>query len=345
MKVARTHSFEDTRVEDAPVPTLEEGDALVRIEACGLCGSDATRWYVETKAPAVLGHEPAGVVVEIGEGCALEVGQRVFVHHHVSCGECHACRRGLETNCNLFKRTRLDPGGFAELVRVPEENVRRDTLVLPDAVTFEQATFVEPLACSIRAVEKLRLREGESVLVIGLGAMGLMNGRLAKHYGAGVLLGSDLSAIRAARAPAWGFDQVFDPREPGFEQAVLAATNGDGVDHVIVGPASQAALVQATDVAAPGATICMFSPFAPDASIDVPLNRLYFRELNLVASYSCAAKETRRALELIEAGVVPVDDLISHRLTLGEVGRGILETAGHGDDWLRAVVFPPEPSS
>jgi L-iditol 2-dehydrogenase len=340
MKVARTYAFEDTRVEESAVPPLEPGDALVRVEACGLCGSDATRWYVETKAPAVLGHEPAGVVVETGEGCPLEVGQRVFFHHHVSCEVCHACKRGFETNCTMFRSTRLDPGGFAELSRVPAENVRRDTLVLPDAVSFEQATFIEPVACCIRAVDKLRIRPGESVLIIGMGAMGLVNGRLAKQRGAGLLLGTDLSEVRAARGPEWGFDHVFDPRTDDFLERVHAVTDGRGVDHVIVGPASQAALDQAAQVAGSGATICLFSPFSPDRETTLPLNTYYFRELTLVTSYSCAAKETREALELIADGVVPVDQLVSHRLGLDGVGDGILDTARHGDDWLRAVVYP-----
>lgn len=344
MKVARTLSFAETRLEEAPVPALEPGDALVRVEACGLCGSDATPWYVDRKAPTVLGHEPAGVVVEVGAGCPLTVGQRVFMHHHVSCGECHYCRRGFETCCALFKQTRLDPGGFAELVRVPAENVLRDTLVLPDGVSFEQATFIEPLACSIRAVQKLRIRpDAEHVLLVGLGAMGLMNARLAKHFGARSVLATELSAVRARRAAAWGVDRVFDPREPGFRDEVLAATEGRGPDHVIVGPSSPGAILQAAELVAPGGTVCLFSPVAPEREIALPLHRFYFGEVTLVSSYSCAAKETRLALELIAAGVVPVEELISHRLPLSAVGEGIRRTAEASDEWLRAVVLPGLP--
>lgn len=213
MRVARTLSFAETRVEQASVPPLEPGDARIRVEACGLCGSDALRWYVDRKAPAVLGHEPAGVVTAVGEGCPLEPGQRVFVHHHVACGACRACRRGFETNCELFRSSRLDPGGFAEQLRVPAENVLRDTLVLPDAVTFEQATFVEPVACCLRAVGKLGLEPGgdDTVLVVGLGAMGLIHARLAKELGAARVLASELSPVRAQRGAAWGVDRVLDP--------------------------------------------------------------------------------------------------------------------------------------
>lgn len=342
MRIARTYSFDETRVEEVDVPALREGDALVRVEACGLCGSDATRWYVDQKAPTVLGHEPAGVVVETGPGCSLEVGQRVFVHHHVSCGECHCCRRGFETNCALFRSSRLDPGGFAELVRVPRDNVERDTLVLPEQISFEQATFIEPLACSLRAVHKLGLRTGDRVLVVGLGAMGLMNAVLARHFGASCVVASELRAGRSQPDPVWGIDQVLDPRLERFPEELLAATEGHGPDHVIVGPSSAAAIQQAARVVAPGGTVCLFSPVSPDEQIALPLNRLYFGEITLVASYSCAAKETREALQLLVEGVVPVDRLVSHRLPLEQVGEGIQRTAAANDDWIRGVVLPQQ---
>jgi L-iditol 2-dehydrogenase len=341
VKVARTLSFEETVVADAPVPELQAGDALVRVEACGLCGSDAHRWYVNKKAPTVLGHEPAGVVVATGGDCAVEEGQRVFFHHHVSCGVCHYCRRGYTTNCGLFKSSRLDPGGFAELVRVPRQNVERDTLVLPESVSFEQATFIEPLACTVRALDKTPLRAGDSVLVIGLGTMGFMNGLLARHRGAGLVLGSDFSAERRALAEsAWGFDHTFDPSAEGFLERIRERTEGRGPDHVIVGPGSRAAVEQAIDAVAHGGSLVLFSPFALDATVELPLHKVYFGELTLVASYSCAAAETRAALELIEAGVVPVERLISHRIDLTGVGDGISKTAGAGPGWLKAIVYP-----
>lgn len=342
MRVARTLSFERTVIEEVPVPRLSPGDALVRVEACGLCGSDASRWYVETKVPTVLGHEPAGVVLETGAGCRVEPGQRVFFHHHVHCGECHACRRGAETNCALFKRSRLDPGGFAELVRVPAENVERDTLLLPDDVSFEAATFIEPLACCVRAVDKLPIRPGESVLVIGLGAMGLVNGCLARLAGAGRVLASDLSQARRERSLAapWRFDAALDPREPDYAARLRELTEGRGPDHVVVGPSTGVALAQALSLVAPGGTVVLFSPFSPAQKVELDLHRLYFGELALTASYSCGAKETRRALALIRERKVPVDSLVSHRLPLEGVGEGILRTAAAGDDWLKAVVYP-----
>lgn len=340
MKQALTLSFEETRVVEAPDPTPGPGEVVVRVEACGLCGSDASRWYVETKVPTVLGHEPGGVVIKAGRGAAVKEGQRVFFHHHVACGECEPCRRGAETSCKLFKGTRLDPGGFAELVRVPRENVEKDTLVLPDDVSWEQATFVEPLACAVRAVDKLRLREGDGVLVIGMGAMGLMNAKLARHRGAGRVVGTDFSAVRRGRAAAWGFDAALDPTAPDFQDALRAAFGGRGPDGVIVGPASGKALDQAMKAVAPGGTVVLFSPFSPSSELALSLHKLYFNEVTLTASYSCAARETREALALIQRRVLPVEQLVSHRIGLDRVGWGIQETAAAGDHWLKAVVYP-----
>lgn len=340
MRVARTHSFDDTRLEQAPVPALEAGDALVRVEACGLCGSDATRWYVDQKAPAVLGHEPAGVVIEVGAECSLEVGARVFFHHHVSCGECHHCVRGFETSCAMFKATNLEPGGFAELVRVPRENVERDTLVLPEAMSFEAATFIEPLACSLRAVQKLPIRAGDSVLIVGLGAMGLMNACLAKLAGAATVIACELSPDRSEPDPVWGVDAVLDPRADDYVARLHELTEGRGPDHVIVGPSSPVAIRQACDVVAKGGTVCLFSPVSPQTEVALPLSRFYFGEITLVSSYSCAAKETRESLSLIADQRVPVTRLITHRLPLAEVGSGIHRTAAAGPDWMRAVVLP-----
>ncbi|MEZ6186434.1 MAG: alcohol dehydrogenase catalytic domain-containing protein [Planctomycetota bacterium] len=344
MRVARTLSFTETVVAEVELPALQPGDALIKVVACGLCGSDACSWYVDQKAPAVLGHEPAGVVVDTGPGCRLEVGQRVFVHHHVSCGECHYCRRGYETNCALFKSSRLDPGGFAEFVRVPAENVERDTLILPESVSFEAATFIEPLACSVRAVDKLRLTPGDSVLMIGLGTMGLMDGAYARSQGAGLILGSDFTAERRdlASAPPWSFDHVFDPRDGDYAAQLREATGGRGPDHVIVGVGSLPALEQACEVVARGGSVVLFSPYAPETLGPLPLHRFYFGELSLTCSYSCAAKETRVALELIESGVVQVERLVSHRIPLEEVGPGILSTAKPPPRWLKAIVYPHE---
>ncbi|MCI0434333.1 MAG: alcohol dehydrogenase catalytic domain-containing protein, partial [Gemmatimonadetes bacterium] len=214
MRVARLHAWDDVRIEREPVPRPGRGEILVRIEACGVCGSDALEWYVARKAPVVLGHEPAGTVVLAGEDVtSVEVGDRVFVHHHAPCNQCEECRRGLWSNCALWRGTRLEPGGFAEYARVPAPNVVTDTLVLPPHMGMDTATFVEPVACCLRTVRRAGgTAQGDVVAIIGLGAMGLVMAQLARLEGAALVIGSDYLPERRDLARRLGFDLRLDDR-------------------------------------------------------------------------------------------------------------------------------------
>ena len=341
MRVARLYRWGDVRVEEVPVPRPGRGEALVRIEACGVCGTDALVWYVERKAPAVLGHEPAGVVVAVGDGVAsVRVGDRVFVHHHAPCLECAECRRGLWSSCPTWRASSLDPGAFAEYVRVPALNLERDTLVLPDTVSFDQAVFIEPLATCIRAVRRQgRLEPGDAVLVIGLGAMGLLMLSAARAYGAGPVLGSDFVADRRELALRRGADEVYDPGVEDVTSAVRAATHGRGADVVIVCPGDAGAIRAGLAAAAPGGRVVCFTPLSPEEYLEVDLSPLYFREVTLTQSYSCGPDETREALRLIESGEVEVASLITHRGGLEDVAEALERARGKADG-IKTVIYP-----
>ncbi len=339
MKIGKTYGWGDTRVEEQKEPALEEGDLLLHVSVCGLCGSDASRWYVESKVPIVLGHEPAGYVAKSRSPLFTE-GDRVFVHHHVPCGRCRNCKHGAETSCDLFKTTRLDPGGFAEFVRVPRENVERDVLLLPDPLSFERATFIEPTACTVRAMNKLRWTEDDVTLVVGLGAMGLTNARASKLRGSRLVIGSDLQPLRRDRALASSaVDAVVDATQDVLEQ-VKALTEGRGADHVIVGPSAIPVIDQAYSLVAPGGTLLLFSPMSPEKAWSFSPHKLYFNEVNITSSYSCGPRETRESLELIASGELEVDDLVSHHIDLPMLNDGIEKTAKAEGDWLKALVYP-----
>ena len=341
MQVARAYSIQDVRLEEAAIPAIGPGEALLRVEACGLCTSDCLDWYVAKKAPIVLGHEPAGTLVGVGrEVRAFAEGQRVFTHHHVPCGACPDCRRGADTSCRLFKETALDPGGFAHYLRIPAANLAADTLALPEAMSWELATWIEPLACSLRVFAKARpLAPGASVLVIGLGAMGLLNAMAARAKGAGRLIGSDPVAVRRAKALELGFDACVDPALENLPDQVRAVNGGALADLVIVGPGYGPAIEQGLTCAAPNGTVVLFSPSPP--ALTVPLNpgALYFAEISLTASYSCGPRETREALDLLERGVIDPSPLVTMRTGLEGVGEAIRRTVARGAD-LKAVVFP-----
>jgi L-iditol 2-dehydrogenase len=340
MRAARAYAFDDVRVEDVPVPQLGPGDIRVQVTVCGVCSSDAMEWYVSQKVPVVLGHEPVGIVHEVTpEVEDLEVGDRVFFHHHVPCMECRACQRGAYTACRRFRETGLDPGGFAEFVRVPEQIVRLDVLKIPDALSDEAAAFIEPVACSLRAFNKLYVEPGNIFWVIGAGPMGLINVRLARHFGADPIIVTDPVEIRREYAQRAGADVTLDPTAPDFGERILEATGGWGAERVIVGPGSVGAIEGGLDYAAPGAVIMVFTPTPPEARVAYRPHDLYFKEVTITHSYSAGPIETREALDLLDAGELQVEDLITHRFGLDGVGEALRLAKVH-DGSLRSVIYP-----
>jgi L-iditol 2-dehydrogenase len=341
MRTAVLLAWGDVRVATVPVPRLGPGEALVRIEACGVCGSDALRWYVERKAPVVLGHEPAGTVVDIGTDVeTVRPGDRVFVHHHAPCGECAECRRGLWSNCAVWRESRLDPGGFAEYARVTAPNVARDTLVLPPDLDFDTATFIEPVGCCIRALSRRgAVQSGDAVAVIGLGGMGLVMVQLARVYGAALVLGSDFVSERRTLALSLGADHALDPRDADLAETVQERTGGRGADVVLVTPADADAIRAATMAAAPGGRVVCFTPLPPDHSLEIDQSAMYFREITLTQSYSCGPDETRAALKLLHDHRIRVDSLITHRAGLDGVA-GALERAGAKGPGIKSIIYP-----
>ena len=339
MRAARLYRWGDVRVEELAVPQIGAQEALVRIAACGVCGSDALSWYVDRKAPAVLGHEPVGTIVDVGAEVAhFHVGDRVFVHHHAPCLNCEECRRQLWSNCATWKATRIEPGGFAEYARVPALNLQRDTLRLPDSLDFDTASFIEPLACCIRAIKHVaQVKAEDVVLIVGLGAMGLLMAQLSRHYGARRVLGSDFRSERRTIALELGIDAVLDPAA----DPVSAETNERGADVVIVCPGDARAITAGLNAAAPGGRVVCFTPLPPEQPIALDQCMLYFREIALLQSYSCGPTETREALELLAAQRLNVLPLATHRAGLSGV-QAALERAKSGTDGLKTIIYPAE---
>ena len=341
MKVARLYSWGDVRVEEMAVPEPGPGEIVVRVEACGLCGSDALTWYVERKAPVVLGHEPAGIVTAVGEAVtSVRMGERVFVHHHAPCMDCENCRRRLWSSCELWRASALVPGGFAHYTLVRAQTVQRDTLALPADMSFDVATFIEPLACCIRAVQHHgNVQPGDTVFIVGLGAMGLLMVQLARAYGAQTIVGADFMGERRERALLFGAHYAFDPREVQEYNQYQEIVNGRGADVVLVCPGDARALKTGLDAAAPGARVVCFTPMPPAQPTPVDLSELYFKEISLHQSYSCGPDETRAALELLRSGTIEVDSLITHREGLDGVATAMERAKGKGDG-IKTIILP-----
>ncbi|HEY7122596.1 MAG TPA: zinc-dependent dehydrogenase [Ktedonobacterales bacterium] len=339
MRAVEYHANDDVRVVDLPVPEIGPGEMLLQMQACGICASDVMEWYMKPRAPLYPGHEPVGTISALGEGVRqFAIGQRVFVHHHVPCMVCHFCQRGAFSQCATFRATRLHPGGLAEYIRVPALNVERDVLALPDDLSFESATLIEPLACCLRGIERAGIRPGDTVCVLGAGSNGLMLAQLAQQRGATRVIITDPIAYRRAHALEIGVDVVLDSSADLLDQ-LLAANQGRKPDVVIVTPSHIAAMQQALTLVGPGGTVLLFAPPPPTEIFPVPANALFFQEITLRTSYSAGPHETRLALETLHAGRIRAESVITHRFSLNGAPQAF-KLVAHPGEALKVVISP-----
>jgi L-iditol 2-dehydrogenase len=340
MRVAMWYHNRDVRVEEMPIPQIGPGELLVRVAASGICGSDVMEWYRLDRAPLVLGHEIAGEVVEVGEGVEpYKAGDRVAVAHHVPCNTCHYCLSGNPTVCDTLRRTNFDPGGFAEYVRLPAINVDRGLFLLPDDLSFEEATFIEPLACVLRGQRRARLQPGQSVLVMGSGISGLLHVQLARALGAGRIVTTDISEYRLEAAKKFGADAAIDADEYSPDR-LRALNQGFLADVVIVCTGAVPAVAQALASVERGGTLLFFAPTAPGVTTPISINDLFWRtDITLTTSYAGSPADYAAALKLIHAGRVPVREMITHRLSLAEAGLGFRLVA-EAQDSLKVIILP-----
>ena len=340
MRVAMYYNNNDVRVEAMPTPHIGPGELLVRVMASGICGSDVMEWYRIDKAPLVLGHEIAGEVVAVGEGeGSSKKGDRVTAAHHVPCNTCYYCLSGHHTVCDTLRRTNFDPGGFAEYVRLPAINVDRGVFLLPDEVSFEEATFTEPVACVLRGQRMARLEPGQSVLVIGSGIAGLLHVQLARALGAGRVVATDIADYRLEAARKFGADAAIHAQED-VPSRLRQVNDGRLADLVIVCTGAASAQAQALESVERGGTVLFFAPTGPDVTVPIPVNDLFFRnDITLTTSYAGSPADYAVALELIRAGRVPVRDMITHRLSLAEADLGF-QLVAQAQDSIKVIIEP-----
>jgi len=338
MLAVEYYSNDDVRIVELPVPEIGPGELLVQLRACGICASDVMEWYMRPRAPLYPGHEPVGVVVAVGEGVEqFNAGQHVFLHHHVPCMVCHYCQRGSFSQCATFRATRIYPGGLAEYIRVPAQNVLLDVLPLPDDLSFEAATLVEPLACCVRGINRAAIQPGDSVVVLGAGSNGLMLAQLAQQRGAVRVIIVDPIAYRRQRALDSDIDHVLDPQVGDLLEQVLSVNDGRKPDIVVVTPSSIGAMMQGLELAGPGGTVLLFAPPPPTEVLPTTPNRLFFQEITLRTSYSAGPYETRQALELLRNGRIKPEMVITHRFALQDTAQAFRLVAKPGDA-LKAVI-------
>ena len=343
MKVGMYYNNKDVRIEELPVPEIGDNDILIKVMASGICGSDIMEWYRIKRAPLVLGHEITGKSVKVGKNInKFSIGDRVFSTHHVPCDKCYYCLHGHNTACETFhKINNFDPGGFSEYIRVPAINVDRGVFPIPDEMTFDQAAFIEPLACVIRGQRLVDLKPGQTVVVIGSGISGLLHILLAKALGAGRIIATDIDDDRLARAKEMGADVTINAKDdvPG---EIFKANDNRLADLVIVCTGAMPAFKQSLKSVDRGGTILAFATSNPGEDLPVPLNDFWRNEIKLMPSYGNAPIDAAQAIELIRAGRVDVDQLITHRISLSEIQEGFkMTTTGHdseGKSSLKVIV-------
>jgi L-iditol 2-dehydrogenase len=339
MRVAMYYNNRDVRLEALRVPKIGAGELLLRTRASGICGSDLMEWYRIKKAPLVLGHEITGEVIEVGAGVEnFQVGDRVFSSHHVPCGTCRYCLAGHQSVCDLLRTTHFDPGGFAEYIRVPKINVELGTLKIPDTMTYDEGSFIEPLACVVRAQRFARVAEGQTVLVIGSGISGLLHIQLARARGAERIIATDLSDYRLSAAKRFGADATLHGLED-VPAKLLELNGGRLADRVIVCAGALPAAQQATKSVDRGGTLLFFAPTAAGVDVPIPLFEFWRDEINVVTSYAGSGEDLKESLELIRDHKVRVADMVTHRLPLAETGLGFELTAS-GRDSIKVIIDP-----
>jgi len=339
MRVAMYYNNRDVRLEKMPTPRIGSGEILVRVQASGVCGSDVMEWYRVPKAPIVLGHEIAGEVTAVGDGVKyFKVGDRVFATHHVPCNTCYHCLRGNHSACETLRSTHFDPGGFAEYIRVPAINVDRGVFKLPDEVSFEDGSFIEPLGCAIRGQRLARFQTGSSVLIIGSGITGLLHIQLACAQGAGRVIATDINEYRLKAALGLGANTTIHANED-VPKRLCEVNDGRLADLVIVCTGSPHAIEQSYNLVERGGSILFFAPTDPGTKISMPFNEIWWAGITMTSSYAASPSDLAIAIELIRSRRVNVKDMITHRLPLAETGRGF-QLVAEAKDSIKVIIEP-----
>ena len=334
-------------VEDVPMPEISEGEVLIRVAACGICGTDVKKVrYGLVPPPQILGHEIAGTAVKVGGGVdQWSVGDRVISFHHIPCGDCFYCRQRLFSQCPLYKKVGVtagfDPngGGFAQYVRVMPHIARRGMVRIPDHVAFEEASFVEPVNTCLKAIQKARITSQEVVFVIGQGPIGLLLTFLARDAGA-VVLTSDPIAYRRKMSSRFGATVSLDPSTADLSAEVRQFRGGLGADAVLLAAPDPKLVPVALNIARPGGRVLLFAQNDPVMQIQFPAAAVGVEEKEILGSYSAAVDLQEQAATLVFRHHALLGELISHRFGLESIAEAFAMASHPADDSLKLVVLP-----
>ena len=339
MIAAVYYNNRDVRIQEMLVPEIADDEILMKVMASGICGSDVTEWYRVPKAPKVLGHEATGTIAKAGANVTrYKVGDRVFVSHHVPCNKCRYCLKGHHTACETLHTTNYYPGGFAQYIRVPKINVEQGVYKLPSNMSFEEGTFIEPLACAIRGQRLAAIAKEDSLLIIGSGVSGILHAQLAKFNGVQRVFVADINPHRLKLAEKFGADHTLDAKE-NLPQKLKALNGGRLADQVVVCTGATQAALTALECVDKGGTILFFAVPDPTVKVPVPINQFWRNEITIKTSYGAAPTDLEQSLAVLTTGKLNVKDMITHRLSLRQAAEGF-RLAAQAENSLKIILEP-----
>jgi L-iditol 2-dehydrogenase len=339
MLAAFYYNNQDIRIKEIPIPKIKSDELLLKVMACGICGSDVMEWYRISKAPIVLGHEAVGVIHKIGQDVKdYLVGDRVFVSHHVPCNECEYCESGFHTACVTLHTTNYYPGGFSQYIRVPKINIKNGIQKLPAQISFDEGTFIEPLACVIRGQRIADVQKEDSVLIIGCGVSGILHTSLAKSRGIKKIITADINPYRLKLSKKFGADFTIDAKE-NIPNNLKEINHGKLVSQVIVCTGATKAAITSLECVDKGGTILFFAVPDPSFKLPLPINQFWRKEITIKTSYGAAPQDLSEALLVLSQKKLKVKNMITHRFSLLQTAKGFKVMAAAGKS-LKVIIEP-----
>ncbi|TSA56071.1 alcohol dehydrogenase [bacterium] len=339
MLVAVYHNNNDIRIKDVLKPDIGSDEILLKVMASGICGTDVVEWYRLPKAPRVLGHEATGIIDEVGKKVTkYKVGDRVFVSHHVPCNKCRYCQKDSHTACETLHTTNYYPGGFSQYIRVPKINVETGVYKLTSNMSYEEGTFIEPLACAVRGQRLANIQKDDTILIIGSGMAGILHIQLAKMKGVEKVFAADINPDRLKLAEKFGADHVIDAKGD-LPQQLKELNDGRAADKVIVCTGAVKAALTALECVDRGGTILYFAVPDPTTKIPIPITQFWRNETTIRTSYGAAPRDLEEALQILAQKQINVADMITHRLSFREIAEGFRLVAEAGKS-LKVIIEP-----
>ena len=339
MKAAVFHALDDVRIEDRPIPQIGRDEALLKTLACGLCGGETMAWYKKAQ-PKVLGHEPIGEIVALGEDVrGFDVGDRLFVNHHVGRIDSHLSRRGHFTRDPFYGQMKIDPGGVCEYYRVTAQHLRMDAHKLPDTISTEAAVTIEPWSCVMGGLKVCNIQPGDTVAIVGAGFMGQGFVHLAPLFGAGKVIALDFSDWRLQQALSFGATHAINPKTEDAADALRTANNGRLADTVVVIAPFVPAWELAMSLVEVGGTLHLGAPLPPNTDWVRDGNAAYFDQITVTSRYSSDHTDTYSYIRLLEAGRIDAERAISHRFDIADSAEAF-DLLVRAEKSLKIVVYP-----